>query len=77
LDNEQMQWLLPDPTVPFSDTAFASVPVTGFLPGPAMVTVFVNGMPSESVVIQVTSPLPPPPPPGYRVYLPLIVRNSQ
>jgi hypothetical protein len=76
LDNEQVHWLLPNPTMPFSDTVFASVPVTGFLPGPALVTMFVNGIPSESVGIQVTSPLSPPPP-RHWIYLPFLLRNSQ
>jgi hypothetical protein len=71
-----VRWLLPDPTTPFSDTMFASVPVAGFLPGPALVTVFVNGIPGQSVGIQVTSP-PSPPPPRHWIYLPLLLRNSQ
>ena len=45
LDNEQ--WLWVSPSV-FTDTAFTSLPVTNALSGPALVTVFVNGIPSVS-----------------------------
>ena len=53
VDNGQIKWLLPDPAHPFSDTSFTSVPVTGILPGPAIVTVFVNGIPSKAKIIVV------------------------
>jgi len=48
IDSEQSNWLLPDPANPFSATSFTSAPVTGLIPGPALVTLFVNGIPSES-----------------------------
>jgi hypothetical protein len=49
LDNEQITWLKPGGA--FSPTAFTSQPVNGILPGPALVTVFVNGIPSVSKYI--------------------------
>ncbi|MBU1878040.1 MAG: hypothetical protein KJ734_03730, partial [Chloroflexi bacterium] len=67
LDNERILWLHPDPVSSFSATAFTSVPVVGFPQGPALVTVFVNGIPSTSKVIQVLE--------GYRIYLPLTLKN--
>ena len=45
LDNEQWLWVSPSA---FTDTAFTSLPVTNALAGPALVTVFVNGIPSVS-----------------------------
>lgn len=45
LDNEQWLWVSPSA---FSDTAFTSLPVTNIPAGPALVTVFVNGIPSVS-----------------------------
>ncbi len=53
LDSEQVRWLRPEPTAPFSDTLFTSTAVTGFPAGPALVTVFVNAIPSTSRVIRV------------------------
>ncbi len=58
VDNDQWRWLLPDSSRIFSDTAFTSVPITGFLPGPALMTVFVNGIPSASQVITVQAAPP-------------------
>ncbi len=46
LANEQTLFLLPDPDTAWSDTSFTSGIVTGFPPGYALVTVFVNGIPS-------------------------------
>jgi hypothetical protein len=54
LDSEQVRWLLPDPAAPFSDTYYTSMPVRGISPGPALVTVFVNGIPSVSRIIIVS-----------------------
>jgi hypothetical protein len=68
LDNEQVQWLLPDPSVPFSDTAFTSIPVEDFTPGPVLVTIFVNGIPCESEIIVVIEP--------FRTYLPLVLSEA-
>lgn len=31
-----------------SDPAFSSLPIEGFVPGPAMVTVFTDGIPSDA-----------------------------
>ena len=62
LDNEQWVWASPSD---FSDTAYTSLPVTNLLAGPAIVTVFVNGIPSvsqSSVSV------------NHRVFLPMIVR---
>ena len=62
LDNEQWVWASPSS---FSDTAYTSLPVTNLLAGPAIVTVFVNGIPSMSQSsISV----------NHRVFLPMIVR---
>jgi N-acetylneuraminic acid mutarotase len=51
MDNNQIRWLLPDPQTGFSDTSFTSQPVSGIPAGLAMVTVYVNGMPSTPKVI--------------------------
>ncbi len=50
LDNEQSVFLLPDSSVPVTATDFTSTPVAPFQ-GRAMVTVFVNGTPSTSVIV--------------------------
>ncbi len=46
LANEQTMFLLPDPDTSWSDTSYTSGPVSGFPPGYALATVFVNGIPS-------------------------------
>jgi hypothetical protein len=56
LDNEQARWLWPDPEQPFSDTAFTSLPVSGWQPGYARVTVFVNGMPGAAQMVEMRPP---------------------
>ncbi len=48
LDNEKRLLLLPSS---FSNTAFTSLAVTNILPGPAIITVVVNGIPSTSQVV--------------------------
>src|SRR5207244_9792551 len=48
LDNSQVTFLLTDPVGGWSDTSFFSLPVSGFPFGPAMVTVFTNGIPSTA-----------------------------
>ena len=49
LDNSQVTFLPVDPLMGWSDTSFTSVPVNGALPfGPALVTVFTNGIPSTA-----------------------------
>jgi N-acetylneuraminic acid mutarotase len=45
MDNEQWLWVSPNT---FNSTAFTSLPVTNILAGPALVTVFANGIPSIS-----------------------------
>jgi hypothetical protein len=42
----------------WNTNSFASVPVTGFPPGWAMATVFVNGIPSTGSLINVSVPIP-------------------
>jgi N-acetylneuraminic acid mutarotase len=63
-DNGQVAWLMPHPELGFSGTVFNSVPL-GFPIGPAIVTVYVNGIPSKSVMIQIEA---------VKTYTPLIVR---
>jgi len=48
LDNSQVAFLPVDPAASWSDTAFTSIPVNGFPFGPALVTVFTNGIPSAA-----------------------------
>jgi hypothetical protein len=48
LDSSQVLLLPVDPVGGWSDTSFRSVPVRDFPPGPAMVTVFTNGIPSAA-----------------------------
>ncbi len=55
IDNSQVAFLPVDPLAGWSDTAFASTPVNDFPPGPALVTVFTNGIPSDSKYLVVTS----------------------
>jgi uncharacterized repeat protein (TIGR01451 family) len=52
VDNEQMLWLQPAPGT-FSSTAYTSTQVSDIHPGHALVTVFVNGIPSVSRIIPV------------------------
>jgi hypothetical protein len=47
--------LLVDPTAGWSDTSFTSTPVSNFPPGPALVTVFTNGIPSDSKFLTLES----------------------
>jgi N-acetylneuraminic acid mutarotase len=63
LDNEQLAWL--DPGTPFTATSFSSGPATQILPGPAVATVFVNGIPSLSRYLQIKNT---------NLFLPLILR---
>ena len=48
LESSQVVFLLVDPVAGWSDTSFTSVPVRGFPKGPALVTVFTNGIPSTA-----------------------------
>ena len=58
IDNSQVAFLPVDPTSGWSDTSFTSIPVNNFPAGPALVTVFTNGIPSDSKYL-VVSPLTP------------------
>jgi len=67
LANEQTLFLLADPTTGWSDTSFTSTPITlmttsssGFPIGYALVTVFTNGIPSESQFVLGATPTPGP-----------------
>ncbi|MEI6713971.1 MAG: SUMF1/EgtB/PvdO family nonheme iron enzyme, partial [Verrucomicrobiota bacterium] len=51
LANEQTLFLTPDPTAGWSPTSFTSKPIVGFPNGPAFVTVFANGIPSDSKIV--------------------------
>ena len=48
LDNSQVVFLPVDPISGWSDTTFRSIPVRDFPKGPALVTVFTNGIPSDA-----------------------------
>ena len=50
LDSSQVVFLPVDPAGGWSDTSFTSLPVKGFPFGPALVTVFTNGIPSDGEV---------------------------
>ena len=56
IDNSQVAFLPVDPIAGWSDTTFTSTPVNNFPPGPALVTVFTNGIPSDATYVLVTSP---------------------
>ena len=58
LESNQVAFLLVDPTAGWSDTAFTSKPVTGFPFGPALVTVFTNGIPSDTKYLVVAKATP-------------------
>ncbi|PYU18576.1 MAG: hypothetical protein DMG30_27290, partial [Acidobacteria bacterium] len=55
IDNSQVAFVLVDPTAGWSDTSFTSTPVTNFPSGPALVTVFTNGIPSDSKFLTLES----------------------
>jgi|GEM_PF-3124675 len=55
LVNEQTSFLLTNPASGWSNLTFTSAPVTGFPQGPALATVFTNGIPSVSKFLQLTS----------------------
>ena len=56
LDNEQVLFLPVDPAQGWSDTSFTSVTLNNFPAGPALVTVFTNGIPSNSKYLLVQYP---------------------
>lgn len=58
LDSEQVRWLPPEPTLFWGDTSFTSTRIYGFGSGPAVATVFTNGIPSASRVVTVECPQP-------------------
>jgi hypothetical protein len=69
LTNEQTLFLFADPTMGWSDTSFTSTPITlmtttssGFPIGYALVTVFTNGIPSQSQFVLGATPTPNPGP---------------
>src|SRR4029077_9182005 len=62
IDNSQVAFLPVDPIAGWSDITFTSTPVNNFPPGPTLVTVFTNGIPSDSKYVLVTSPAPSPTP---------------
>jgi hypothetical protein len=49
-DNEEIAWLFANPSEPFDDIFFGSAAdaFSGFPYGPLLVTVFVNGVPSQA-----------------------------
>lgn len=53
LENGQTAFLSPNPSAPWSSTAFTSSAVSGFPYGYAMATVFTNGIPSTSVMVNI------------------------
>src|SRR5262249_26234454 len=48
MGNDQVSFLFADPRRGWSDTTFSSLPPKGFVAGPALVTVFTNGIPSDA-----------------------------
>ena len=56
LESGQTRYLLPDPAANWSATSFTSVPVMNFPIGAALITVFVNGIPSSSASLLVVKP---------------------
>jgi N-acetylneuraminic acid mutarotase len=58
IDNNQEVVLLPDPAFGWSDQLFRSPAITGFPTGPALVTVFSNGIPSDAYYLSIQPPIP-------------------
>jgi N-acetylneuraminic acid mutarotase len=58
LDSEQVKYLPVDPATGWSDTGFTSTALSGFLRGPALVTVFTNGIPSTALYLSINSATP-------------------
>ena len=55
IDNSQVAFLPVDPIAGWSDTSFNSAPLNNFPLGPALVTVFTNGIPSDSKYVLVAA----------------------
>jgi WD40 repeat protein len=53
IDNSQVVFVPVDPVAGWSDTRFTSLPLRDFPLGPASVTVFTNGIPSDSKLLNV------------------------
>ncbi len=70
IDNSQVSFLPVQQNPGWSDTSFTSIPVNNFPLGPALVTVFTNGIPSDSKFVLVPSPEPTPPQVAITVTLP-------
>ncbi len=62
IDNGQEAFLPPDPEFGWSDQLFRSTVINGFPFGPALVTVFANGIPSDAFYLSVQSSNPGPNP---------------
>ena len=56
LDNGQTATLTPDPAFSWSGNAFTSLPANSFPQGPAMVTVYLDGVPGKSAFVNVPGP---------------------
>jgi hypothetical protein len=56
IDNSQVVFVPVDPVAGWSDTSFSSLALRHFPFGPAMVTVFTNGIPSEAKFLIVRTP---------------------
>ena len=56
IDNGQSLFVVVDPFAGWTDTTFSSLPLAGFPGGPALVTVYTNGIPSVSSVVVVQQP---------------------
>lgn len=54
IDNSEVAFLLVDPAEGWSDTSFSSLSLTRFPLGPALATVFINGIPSTARSFVVT-----------------------
>jgi hypothetical protein len=59
LENEQVLYLRVDPASGWSNSTFTSAPVIGFPFGPALATVFTNGIPSDARYLLVTAAATP------------------
>jgi hypothetical protein len=55
IDNEQIAWTSPATNSIRSNTTYTSLPLLGIPPGPYLLTVFVNAIPTASQVVDVNS----------------------